>query len=336
MKMEQQSIVVQESTTDDNELQELLRALIKKGISELRPMLDKHAIRYVTAEEAWNVDSAQAKNTIRTLEERGLLKPEPVGRALTCPKCGSPEVHSKYACPKCMSQNVEFTELLEHIKCGDIGSRASFTKGSLLTCPRCNTILTNKSADYRVIGNFFQCEKCGHRFDKPDVLHICQNCGTTSSYQEAKYIKIFSYKIADETLRGFQKELPILKNVKKALVDNGFKVQLQAKITGSSGVQCPFDVLAEKNAVRLVIDISTTGDKNDIIALLAKKVDVNPTEAIMIDLSNLDALASLGKVFGIVVFKTTIGQNLPDGFQSFLVSLSPKDKMRKATSLGGG
>ena len=70
--------------------------------------------------------------------------------------------------------------------------------------------------------------------------------------------------------------------------------------------------------------------------MLAKKVDVNPTEAIMIDLSNLDALASLGKVFGIVVFKTSISQNLPDGFQSFLASLSPKDKMRKATSLGGG
>jgi hypothetical protein len=329
--MEEAEKVVVSAAQEEDEVEELVRKLIRKGVLEVRPSLDKVGVRYVEAEEAWNVDSARVKSMLAGLEKKGILKSEFSDRVLTCPHCGSPEVHSKYACSRCKSDNVEFTELFEHIKCGYIGSKDTFVKEDVLACPRCQTVLGEGSSDHRVIGNFYQCEKCLYRFDKPDVVHFCQNCGTTSTHQTAKYIKIFGYRIPDETIREFQKELPILKNIKKILTDRGFKVQVHAKVAGSSGVESPFDIFAEKDDVRLVADVSLSGDKNDIVALLAKKVDVNPTRAVIVDLSTGDELANLGKVYDIAVLKTSVDRAVPYNLESLLAELDSKMVRRKSS-----
>lgn len=330
--MEETEKVVIDAAQEESEVEDLLRKLIRKGVLELRPSLDKVGVHYAEAEEAWAVDLAQARGLIAGLEKKGVLKSEFLDRVLTCPHCGSPEVHSKYACPRCKSDNVEFTELLEHMKCGYIGPKDTFVKDEVFVCPRCQTVLGEGSSDHRVIGNFYQCEKCLYRFDKPDVVHFCQNCGTTSTHQTAKYIKLFGYKILDETIREFQKELPILKNIKKTLTDRGFKVQVHAKVAGSSGVESPFDIVAEKDEIRLVVDVSMGGDKNDIIALLAKKVDVNPTRAVIVDLSGGDELANLGKVYDIAVLKTGVDRAVPYNFESFLAALESKKVAGKKSS----
>jgi len=319
--MEETEKVVISAAQEEDEVDDLLRKLIRKGVLELRPSLDKVGVRYIEAEEAWNVDSARVKSMLAGLEKKGVLKSEFLDRVLTCPHCGSPEVHSKYACSRCKSDNVEFTEL---IKCGYIGSKDTFVKEDVLVCPRCQTVLGEGSSDHRVIGNFYQCEKCLYRFDKPDVVHFCQNCGTTSTHQTAKYIKLFGYKILDETIREFQKELPVLKNIKKTLTDRGFKVQVHAKVAGSSGVESPFDIVAEKDEVRLVVDVSMGGDKNDIIGLLAKKVDVNPTRALILDLSEGDELVVLGRIYGIDVLKAKAGESVPAGFEQLLTKFATR------------
>ena len=307
-----------------NESEELLRKLIKKGVLQLKPTLDKTAVRYLEAEEAWNANPSQVKTMLDDLMKRNLLRSEPLDRVLTCPHCGSPDVHSKYACPRCKSDNVGFTELLEHTKCGNIGPKDTFVKGTFLVCPRCQSVLTEGGPDNHIIGNFYQCEKCGYRFDRPDVVHLCMNCGATSTHQTAKYVKVFRYTIPDEIAKELQRELPAIKNLKKTLTDRGFKVQTRARVKGVSGAESVFDILAEKDRVRLVIDVSTTGDKNDIIGLLAKKVDVNPTRAAIIDLSGSDVQTSLGKVYDVVVFKTTADHAAVDGFEKFLAMFETK------------
>lgn len=313
---------MQMDVRDEDEEQELLRKLIKKGVLELKPTLSKLGVRYVEAEETWkNTDSTYVKSTLKNLEKKRCLKSKFVDRVLTCPDCGSPEVYSKYTCPKCNSYNVEYTQLLEHMKCGYISSKDEFIKDSSLVCPGCQVELKEEAIHYRVIGNCYQCEKCGYRFDKPEIIHVCQKCGRPFMYQEAKYVRIYAYKITDETINNFRRDLPILEKIQNILTDQGFKVQLHPQILGTSGVEHSFDILAEKNETRLVIDISITGNKNDMISLLGKKVDVNPTEALIVDLSELDEITPLGKVYGIAVFKTTSNNNLKKYFENFLATL---------------
>lgn len=332
--MEQTSEAVQEDAERrqigvQDEEQEFLRKLIKKGVLELKPDLNKVGVHYAEAEETWkNADSIQVKGILQSLEKKGALKSQFIDRVLTCPDCSSPEVYTKYTCPKCNSLNVEYTELLEHMKCGYIGSNDKFIKDSILVCPNCQTQLTDEALHYRVIGSCYQCEKCGYRFDKPDIIHICQKCGRNFKYQEAKYIKIFAYKITEETVNALKGDLPVLETIKKTLSDKGFKVQLHPLIAGTSGVQHTFDILAEKNETRIIIDISITGNKNDMISLLGKKLDVNPTKALIIDLSNLDELTQLGKVYDITVFKTADTNNLSNFLENFQVALDPKENQK--------
>lgn len=309
------------SAVEADQEREFLRKLIKKGVLELMPAFDKTGIRYPDAEEVWKIDAAQAQIVLVDLERKGSLVAQLAERALTCPNCGSPELHGKYTCPKCGSDAVDLTELLEHTKCGYIGSKENFVKESGLVCPSCHAGLLSETGHYRAIGNFYQCEKCGNRFDKPEAFYICQNCGKVSGYQEAKYGKVFSYRVSEERIREFGRELPVLENARQLLFNGGFKVKLHAKVTGSSGVQSSFDIVAERGETRLVADISVSGNKNDIVALLAKKVDVNPTKALIIDLSGLDELLLLGKIYDILVIKAAKDQSLPVEFGVFLAKL---------------
>ena len=145
----------QELAQRDGENQKLLSALIKQEVLELKPTLNKEGVHYFEAEKTLkDTDSARVKNVLQNLAKKGVLESKFFDRVLTCPECDSPEVYSKYACPKCDSYDVEYTELLEHIKCGYIGSRDKFMKDASLVCPGCQAILTEEAVTYRIISRF--------------------------------------------------------------------------------------------------------------------------------------------------------------------------------------
>lgn len=229
-------------------------------------------------------------------------------------------------CPKCDSYNVDYTELIEHTKCGYIGSKDKFMKGSSLVCPGCQLKFEEelKTLTLLQIGNCYQCEKCGQRFDKPEVIHFCQQCKRSFTHQEAKYIKIYEYKIADETVNKFSKDIPLFESVGEILREKGFDTQFNIQLTGASGVQHPFGVVAKRKDVLLVADVSLTGDKNDAISLLGKKMDVNPTEVLLIDLSDRNELLALGNVYGITILNGGNEKQLKKELRNFLYTVDSK------------
>jgi len=303
------------------EVRRILDSLISKGVLELKPTLDKEGIRYTSFEKyIKDAQPTHVATLLQDLEKQGLIEPKIVDRAITCPDCNSPQIYSKYACPKCDSYNVEHTELIEHIQCGYIGSKDKFVGDLTLVCPRCQSRIeeNQETLSYREIGSCYQCEKCGYRFDEPKTLHLCQKCGRTFTYENARYVKIFSFTITEKAISDSRRDTPIMENTSKILTDKGFKVHLHPVVTGTSGVQHKFDILAEKNEASLVIDISLTGNRNDMISLLGKKVDVNPTKALIVDLSNLDELPVLGRVYDITVLKAGKVHNLMKHLENLL------------------
>jgi hypothetical protein len=298
---------------------EFLREIVHKGVLELQPTFDKSGVNYPDAEPFLkDKDAVAVKSMLERLTQKGTLKSKIVDRALICPHCGSPEIHSKFTCPRCKSESVALTQLIEHTKCGYIGPLSDFSNPNGLVCPRCKTTLTSEPLDYRIIGNFYQCENCENRFDKPEVKHVCQNCGKPSTSQDVKYEKVFSYRVSDAVVWELGHELPILENIRLFLADKGFTVKLQSEVEGASGVKSFFAIIAEKSNVRIVVDVSLEGDKKDLVALLAKKVDVNPTRALILDLSGGAELAGLGKIYGIDVVTAKADQNVPKEFEELL------------------
>jgi predicted RNA-binding Zn-ribbon protein involved in translation (DUF1610 family) len=317
-KVDEKSVDLQ-SLLNEVQIHDFMKSLIRKGVLELKPSLEKSGIRYLDAEAFLNKsDLVSVKNTLQELVIQGVLKDKIVDRTLLCPNCNSPEVHSKFACPQCNSNTVVLTQLIEHKTCGFIGARKEFLKNGLLICPRCGANISNDLESHRIIGDFYQCDNCGNRFDKPDVIHICQNCGKSSTFREIKYIEVLSYRISDDVLYKLANDLPIIESIRLFFEQNGFTVKLHSQLAGASGVQSLFDVVAEKGDIQIAIDTSLEGNKDDIVALLTKKMDVNPSKVLLLDLSSGKELQTLGKIYGIDVVSVEADHGLPEETKKLL------------------
>jgi hypothetical protein len=321
-------MMIDSKPAEDKSAHDFVRALIRKGVVEINPHFDKAGINYPDMNDYFeNYSYSMITHQLDSLVKLEILKEIESTRVLTCPSCNSPEVHSKFTCTRCGSDSVGLTQLLEHKECGYVGACSDFLKGESLTCPRCGTKLSKEGTDYRSIGNFYKCENCFNRFDKPEVVHVCLNCGRTSTFQEVNYIKVYSYRVSDNVLSELTSEFPLLEHLSEFFEKNGFKVRLHDTIIGVSGTPSHFDLIAEKDEVSIVLDASLEGKKSDILAFMAKKIDVNPTKALLLDLSGGNELNVLGKIYGVEVFgagviNAKVDQEVPEEFEKFIKNLT--------------
>jgi len=297
-----------------SEEKKLLTRLVDKGVRRIEPRIGPEGLTYaglddLAEEYGWSL----LGRMLESLADKGLLIVETYDRAIFCPSCGSPHVYSKYTCPRCQSVDVNRMELIEHPFCGYIGEKEKFTSEGSFNCPNCNTDLSSADGkppgdgsrrDYKVLGSSFECEKCGYRFNKPNVLHICQSCGANFDYRTARYEKIYAYEVPEQVLEiigRVPQKATIIKPIEAALRAKGYKVERNVGVQGVSGGEHSFDIVAMKHSALLVVDVSTGGSPNDLVSLLGKKLDVNPDLAVLIDMSGSEEVSALGKVYNIVV-----------------------------------
>jgi len=297
----------------------LVSQLVMKGMFKISPFLDRTGIHYPEIEKVCTeTDPAQTRAILEKLALKGDLKTGFTEQVLTCPHCCSPEVYSKYACPKCTSFYVSFVELIEHIGCGFIDSKEKFVRENALVCPECKKMLGNK--EFKTIGSCYQCGECGERFEKPDITHICQQCKKSFNYREASYVKVSAYEIPEETIKKFAKEVPLSEVLTEVLREKGLEVQLNATVTGQSGLKHTFSITARKGDFLLVVENVLSGERQELMDALAKKTDVNPTLMVLIDFSNRNE-ASFDKVSGLVLVKTSDKRTLRENLQGILDKL---------------
>lgn len=200
-----------ETSALTSEEESLLTRLVDKDIREIKSRIGPEGVVYQGLSDiAEEYDWQRLRLLLRSIAYKNFLTGKETGRAIFCPKCGSALVFSKYNCPSCQSVNVNRVELLEHPFCGYTGVKKKFISGSSLVCPKCETNLglldgkplgNGSRDDYKIIGSSFECEKCGNRFTKPNVLHICQQCDTIFDYKMARYEKLHDYGIPEQVIK---------------------------------------------------------------------------------------------------------------------------------------
>ena len=296
-----------------SEEESLLARLLEKGIREIKPKIGPEGVTYDVLALLEEYSGQKLQQLLDALVDKGFITPKEHDRALFCLKCGAVHVYSKYTCPRCQSIRVNLIELIEHPFCGYMGDKEKFISGSSLLCPNCKMDLGSVGGepprdgsrrDYKVIGSSFECEKCGYRFDRPNVLHVCQRCGANFNYKTMRYKKLYTYEITEQTMEilgRIPQMSTILKPIEAALSVGGYNVEFNGRVTGLSGGEHTFDIVAQKDSSRVVVDVSMRGNQNDIISLLGKKMDVNPTTSILIDMSGSEEISALGKVYNIVI-----------------------------------
>ncbi len=128
-------------------------------------------------------------------------------------------------------------------------------------------------------------------------------CGAIFTYREANYEKLPYYELTErvDKLAPNRFVTDHIREVEKIFTDKGYVVELNAKLTGKSGVDQSFDLAARKGKELYLFDISAWGNQNDLIGLLGKKMDVESKSIILLDLTGNPTLASLGKPYDITV-----------------------------------
>ncbi len=266
-----------------DEVQAFFQQLVEKGAYSFTAHVDENGITYPEVAAVFpNLKEEEIESLLDKLRSNGLLDAKLLDKVSICPACGGTKSYPKYYCPRCSSLDVGRASIIEHFRCGYIGSEESFRQGNEIICPKCKSEL--RDVDFRRIGTAFECKSCHTRFESPRVSNKCSSCGNIYTFREGKYISVYSYKISESAKNLIAKESIPLAPIISYLRNHGFEVGLDKTLDGKSGASHDFRIVAHKAPVFILADFAFEAEENAIIRLFAKKYDLSPTLALLIAL----------------------------------------------------
>jgi len=312
----------------NQEVQSVVQRMVDQGVYLITPRLDTKGLSYPALTNVFPEKSeAEIQEFLEKLRSSGILKSKLLDKVIVCPTCGSPSVYSKYNCPRCSSFDIGKASIIEHVRCGYIGSKEKFQKGNLLICPKCKN--TVGEVDYRKIGTSFECNSCNSRFEAPRMSHKCNSCDDVFTYKEARYEPIYEFELSEETKRSVARGTLPLASILNTLKDAGFEVGLKSDLIGKSGATHNFDIVARKSSVLVVANFTFEPKEEDIIGLFAKKYDVDPTFTLLIALTPPSKEEeAVSKAYGVMIISSTgtksIGEQIIDLVNDYFEKSKPE------------
>jgi CheY-like chemotaxis protein len=277
--------------TSDEEL--LLDFIIKERIKRIKPIITISEIKYEGLEEFMSengYDWDLLRDILSLLENKGLLKIKGDIRTFICPKCNSPHISSKYSSIKCQSIKLSKVELIEHKICGHTATRDKFLGPSGLICPNCDKQInppvnqqeerhTRAKKEFEIIGSAFECENCGQRLERPNIVHICQDCGTNFNYKLGRYEKFPIY----ETNMNVINKLSDKDDINVLLIeDNPDDAEI-------------IRINLEKSNISYIVDVATTGKKG-INKIEEKHYDIILLDYVLPDITGINLIEKIKKI----------------------------------------
>lgn len=275
--------------------------MIDRGSYSISPEVTAKGITFTELATLYpeRTDS-EVRGFLDSLVSEGVLNSKLRDKVIICPTCSSALVYSKYNCPRCSSFDIGKASIVEHMRCGYIGSIEKFHKGSQLICPKCKGTVAD--VDYKKIGTSFECNACGSRFESPKISHKCNSCEDVFTYKEARYDSVYELSLSEETKRNLAGGRIPLGSIAALLKDEGFDVGIKSDLVGKSGVTHVFDIIARKGKQLVVANFTFEPKEEDIIGLFAKKYDIDPTLTLLISLSAPSkAEEAVSKAYGVKI-----------------------------------
>jgi len=271
---------------------------------KVKPVFDLElGYRYLDVEKMIGLKPDKTNGFLDSLVLTDILEKELHDMELRCPLCDTPNVSVNYVCPKCASTNIIKTLLLEHPKCGFLGTIVNF--GTPLTCPQCGERLQKNN--YRDAGSVYKCAQCDQQIETPFVEHWCRKCGDKFSFENAIYQPKYAYVPTKSTKMEIIQGVIYPSQVTNAFEEQGFTRESSNKVLGESGLEQTFDLAFKGYGLQLYVDIYfslSPMTEIDLLKNYAKMRDVKATsENVDVFLLVLPELAkdaeTLGKTYNL-------------------------------------
>jgi CheY-like chemotaxis protein/nucleoside diphosphate kinase len=248
------------------------------------------------------------RTTIENLEKlvsANYLTKYPTGLTIACPKCQSINLNSHYTCQNCNSSDFVKGEIMEHNKCGYTDLSMVFEDKSLdkLVCPKCNKELKLIGVDYFRLESAFKCRKCTIIFSSPFQTFDCNNCDSKGfKYADLGWRSLYTYSLSSSKVSEIKQQVVSLDEIVKHFTDFGFKVNTDYMIHSNYQTLGPFDLVAQKNDITMII--SSFGD------------DMEDNVSKLFELNMIDKVIS-GRVHKVVILFSEpkeVTKNLMDSY----------------------
>jgi Thaumarchaeal output domain 1 len=310
----------QEAILADPEVQALMQHMVDQSSYSIHPKVDSKGINYPEIAATFpNKTESETKELLDKLVQARVFTSKLLDKVILCPTCSSASVYSKYNCPRCSSFDIGKAQIIEHVRCGFIGSLEKFRKGSQLICPKCSGIVTE--IEYRKIGTSFECNSCGSRFEAPKISHKCNSCDDVFTSREARYEPIFEYSLSEQTKKSLAGGRIPLASIASILREKGYDVGIKADLVGKSGATHTFDIIARKANKLVVAKFTFEPKEEDIIGLFAKKYDIDPTYTLLIALSAPSKEEeAVSKAYGVKILYSSGGVPIGEQILKFIDS----------------
>jgi predicted RNA-binding Zn-ribbon protein involved in translation (DUF1610 family) len=279
----------------DPQVRKILEHLVRSPRAVIAPeIMPTDDIRYPALESVLGTVSG-AEELLSRMVSSGVLVSDMVDQTIQCPECGSRQVSTRYMCAKCYSTDISRSFLYEHLKCGKVASDDVFRKERQLICPKCQSVLHNFGVEYRVVGAWYKCNKCGESFNVPVHSHFCRPNRHQFNLERVRLSPVFQYRLNPNSIAEIRRKVLVYSEALTMLEGLGFTLRAPHDLIGRSGEPQTFDIVANAKGrwgtdKTIAVDILTSATplSAEVVRGFASKInEARPTESYLVAVPGL-------------------------------------------------
>lgn len=307
------------------DVQRIINLLIT-DVKELKPSFDlRHYCRYHEIERATELKPNEIPGLLDRLTKYKVLDSHFYEKVIMCDKCSSPNVASRFLCSHCKSTNISQKRTIEHLSCGYVFPEDQLVSGAdrqTKHCPRCGLVLEfNRGPDVRMNEGWFVCGDCSKVSREPLIFFFCRMCERLISVSDIAFVNLYSYTLS----KSFNSDTVVLQEPYRELFRQlGFQVNSPGKVTGNSGIEYLFDIVATKDDQSILVNIVYSDvivTDTALVKMFGAVYDCKPTKSILIAVpESAESLTLLSRQYGITLISGNDSKLLLDTLKEVVLT----------------
>jgi CheY-like chemotaxis protein len=247
-------------------------------------------ISFIDATNRIPVKDIEDMDAVEDLVSSKFLTREPMELTICCPKCHSTNLKCRYICEHCTASDFVKGDIIEHNKCGHADLERAFGDNydNKMICPKCNRELKLIGVDYFRLESAFKCRRCSNIMSLPYYMYDCNNCNNSEIRPaDLSWKQLYKYSLVQSKVAEVKKDLTTFDKVEKYLLEMGFKVNVDYKVESKSESYGPYDLVAQREGIFIVI--ATLG------------MEVEKSFSKLLELDKIDNAISSGRILKYVI-----------------------------------
>lgn len=167
--------------------------------------------------------------------------------------------------------------------------------------------------DVKITDGWYLCNDCGKSSRDPVVFFHCRMCERLISASDISFVNLYSYTLS----KSFNPDTVVLiEPYRESLRQLGFQISSPGRVTGTTGIEYLFDIVATKEDKKILVNIVYSDvmvTDAPLVKMFGAVFDCKPTTAVLIAVpESAESVSLLAKEYNITLLSGKDPNNLLD------------------------